>query len=129
MIRSFIQVLALTIVLMSSFFLIRGTLYLSKKDLAELSSTKFGYNLDVAKNLCHQRSDTIVGFALLLFSFTLQLINMLWTMRIKDFGVNRAGVLIALIVSILVFVITCLVSNYLYHCHYQRVEAILKKSD
>lgn len=127
MLRTFIQVLAVTTVIMSSFFLIRGTLYLSKKDLAELSSTKLGYNLDVAKNLCCQRSDTIVGFTLLLFSFGLQMGNLLWTMRIKDFGVSKVGVIAALIVSTAILVVALMVSNYLYKTHYHQVESILKK--
>jgi len=112
---------------MSSFFLIRGTLALSKKDLAELSSTKFGYNLDVAKNLCRQRSDTTTGFTLLLFSFLLQLSNMLWEMRIKDFNVNKTGIIIAIIVSILIFFIANAVSNNLYSTSYRQVENMLKK--
>jgi len=127
MVRTFLQVLALTFVLMSSFFLIRGTLALSKKDLAELSSTKFGYNLDVAKNLCRQRSDTTTGFTLLLFSFLLQLSNMLWEMRIKDFNVNKTGIIIAIIVSILIFFIANAVSNNLYSTSYRQVENMLKK--
>ncbi len=128
MIRTFIQVLALSVVLLSSFFLIKGTLALSKKDLAELSTSKWGYNLDVARNLCHQRSDTIVGFALLLLSFFLQLTNLLWEIRIKDFAVNKAGVVIALITSVLIFFIAYSISDFLYKTSYRQVEEILTKT-
>ncbi len=129
MVRTFVQVLALTSVLMSSFFLIRGTLYLSKMDLAELSSTKWGYNLNVAKNLCHQRSNTIVGFTLLLLSFGLQMSNLLWSLRWCDFKVSKAGVIIALAVSAIILLVSIVVSNNLYNIQYCQVESILKKSE
>lgn len=89
MLRTFIQVQALLSVLISSFFLIKGMLTLSAKDLAELSKSKWDYNTAVTKNLTQQRSDTIVGFALLLLSFLLQSINLLWPMRIDDFDVSK----------------------------------------
>lgn len=128
MLRTFIQVSALTAVLMSSFFLIRGTLYLSKKDIAELASTKWAYNLDVAKNLCHQRSDTIVGFTLLLLSFALQMGNLLWALRWCDFKIEAAGVIIALIVSAMLSVAALSLSNHLYKTHYHEVEPMLKRA-
>lgn len=126
MLRTFIQVVALSITFLASFFLIKGVLVLSKNDLAELSTTKWGYNLDVAKNLCHQRSDTTVGFSLLLVSFLLQLINMLWEIRIKDFAVNKSGVILALIISFFIFLIAYSISDILYKTSYSRVESILK---
>lgn len=61
MIRTFIQVLALSAVLLSSFFLIKGNPTLSVKDITELSATRYDYNLDVVKNLCHHRADAFSG--------------------------------------------------------------------
>ena len=128
MLRTFIQVLALTTVLISSIFLIRGTISLSKKDLAELSSTKFGYNLDVTKNLCRQRADYVIGFVLLLLSFFLQLGNMLWPMTIDDIGgINKGGIWLALITTLFIWLISNIISNRLYANQYNQVESILKK--
>ena len=64
-------------------------------DLAELSRPKYDYHTGIAKNLVRQRSDTAVGFGLILLSFFLQTSSLLWPMRIDDFNVNEAGVIIA----------------------------------
>lgn len=127
--RTFIQVLALSIVLLSSFFLIKSTLMLSTTDLVMLSSTKWGYDLAVAKNLCQQRADTTIGFVLLLLSFMLQLLNMLWATRIGDFAVNKTGVVAAIIVAVLIFFIAYGASNLLYKTSFGHVEKMLTKSE
>jgi len=126
MFRTFIQVTTLLVVLLSSYFLIRGTITLSAQDLAELSKPKWGYHLGVAKNLVHQRSDTKIGFSLLLLSFFLQLINMLWPMKIGDFAVNKKGVFLAIIASILVFFMILSTSHFMSKVSYKKVESILK---
>jgi len=129
MIRTFIQISALTVILLSSFFLIRGTMSLSLEDLSEISKPKWGYHTGVAKNLVRQRVDTRVGFILLLLSFFLQTGNMLWPMRICDFAVNRKGVFVAIVVSILLFFSANFMSNVLYRNWYSRVEKMLKKQE
>jgi vacuolar-type H+-ATPase subunit I/STV1 len=126
--RTFIQTLALLIGLFSSLFLVKGTLALSTMDLAELSKPKWDYNLDVAKNLCRQRADIVVGFSLLLLSYFLQLINLLFPMRWQDFLVSKTGLVIAIIVAILIFFGFYYISNGLYKTYYQQVENILLKS-
>ena len=126
--RTFIQTLALLITLFSSLFLAKGTLTLSTMDLAELSKPKWDYNLDVAKNLCHQRADTVVGFSLLLLSYFLQLINLLFPLRWQDFLVSKPGIAIAIIVAILIFFGSYYISNVLYTTSYQQVENILSKN-
>lgn len=127
MLRTFIQVTALSVVLLSSFFLIKGILTSSIQDITELATPKWNYNLDVAKNLTRQRSDTIVGFVLLLLSFILQSINLLWPISWVDFAVNKKGVIVALVVSILVFFVAKGTSNFLFKNSYKQVENILKK--
>lgn len=127
MLRTFIQVLALTAVLMSSFFLIRATIKLSIKEIAQLSTTIVSYNEDTAKNYCRQRADTVVGFSLLLLSFALQIGNLLWALRWCDFKVNKAGVIIALIASIVILSVSIALSNHLYNIQYRQVEGILKE--
>jgi cobalamin synthase len=127
MLRTFLQALSISAVLLSSFFLIKSVLSLSAKDIAELSVPRYDYHSGLAMNFCHQRADTVVGFALLLFSFTTQLINMLWPMRINDFAINKAGVCIAIIVAILLFFIAQRISDFLYAKSFSQVEALLKK--
>ena len=127
MVRTFIQVLALSLVLISSYFLIKGTILLSVQDLAKLSVPRWGYNLDIAKNLTRQQTDTKVGFVLLLSSFLLQLINILWPIRIKDFALDWKGAVIAIAVSILIFFVANSLSAHLYRKSYEQVESILLK--
>ncbi|HUU18173.1 MAG TPA: hypothetical protein VMW72_13575 [Sedimentisphaerales bacterium] len=127
MLRVFIQVQALLLVLISSFFLIKGMLTLSAKDLAELSKSKWDYNTAVTKNLTQQRSDTIVGFALLLLSFLLQSMNLLWPMRIDDFDVSKGGVVIAIVISVAIFLAAIKCSDLLQRIFYKKVMGILNK--
>lgn len=127
MLRSFLQTLILTTMLLSSFFLIRSILYLSKQDIAKLSGTYFDYNLAVTKNLSHQRADTIVGFSFLLFAFFLQMLNLCWQMIICDFGRNWKGILIAFIASCILWLIANKLSNYLYIKHYTEIKNLLEK--
>ena len=125
MLRTFIQVTTVIIVVISAFFLVRGIAFLSPQDLAELSKLKFQFDLNVARNLIYQRSDTIVGFSLLLLSFLLQMINLLWPMRIGDFAVNKKGVILALIVSTLLFMGSLATSDTLSRYTYKEVKGIL----
>lgn len=126
MLRTFIQVLGLTAVLLSSFFLIRGILLSPEKVLAELSIPVVGYSLPLAKNLCQQRADAVVGFVLLLFSFFLQMANLFWEMQACDFATNKVGAIVAIIVSVVLWFISIRASDFLYRSSYSKVEAILK---
>ena len=110
MVRTFIQVFALILVLLSSFFLIRGNMTLKVTDLVHLSGTYFDYNKNLLKNLCEQKVDYSVGGALLLLSFFFQMLNFLWPMRIGDFGVNIRGVFLAIAVSAFLFLISLSIS-------------------
>lgn len=126
MLRTFIQVTALSSVLMSSFFLIRGTISLSAKNIAELSQARFDYHSGIMKNLTRQKADTNVGFVLLLASFVLSLINLLWPMRAIDFVVSKKGVIMSFIVSAVIFFIAYGLSCYLQQKWYAQAENILK---
>lgn len=127
MLRTFIQVQAILLVLISSYFLIKGMLSISAKDLAELSKTKWGYNKAVTKNLTTQRADTIVGFVLLLLSFLLQTANLLWPMRIGDFGVSTIGFIISVITSAIILLTAINCSGFLQRVYYKDVMKILNK--
>ena len=127
MLRTFIQVQAILLVLISSYFLIKGMLSISAKDLAELSKTKWGYNKAVTKNLTTQRADTIIGFVLLLLSFLLQTVNLLWPMRYLDFGVRTIGFIIAVITSAIILLTAIKYSGFLQRVCYKDVMKILNK--
>jgi hypothetical protein len=127
MFRTFVQVQALSLVLLSSYFLIKGKLSLSAKDLARLSKTKWSYNKAVIKNLTTERADTIVGFALLLLSFLLQTINLLWPMRIGDFDVSKTGIVIAIITTAIILLIAIRLSVFLRSVFHKKVMEVLNK--
>ena len=127
MIRTYIQITALLLVLLSSLLLIKGKITLSVESLAELSKSKWGYNLDVAKSLTQERADTIVGFIILLFSLFLQVANMLWPMRWSDFATNKKGIILALVTFAIISCIAYVSSNILQQKLYKQVTDILKK--
>lgn len=104
MFRTLIQVAAITLTLAASFFLLKGNLSLSAAHIAELSETRWNYNQPVLQSLSRQQADTKLGFIFLLVAFVLQLGNLLWPMRYVDFEVNKLGVVVALVVSAILFV-------------------------
>lgn len=117
--RSAIQVSALVLTLEAALFLAKGNLGLAPKVIAELATTKWSYNLDVARSLSMQAADTWVGFVLLLTGFVLQMVNSLWPMRWKDFAVSRLGVIVGLGVSAVALGVAYSVSCFVM----QRTEA------
>lgn len=100
MIRSFIQMTALILTLGASIFLLKSNIGLTPVVIAELSSTRYKYNIPVAKGFAGQAADTRVGVILLISAFCLQLINAIWPMRWKDFGIDWHGILISIGFSI-----------------------------
>ena len=101
--RTFLQVLSLSLVLVSSIFLIRSVLTADVKQMAALSGTYWNFNPHMIQSLAQQKADTMVGFILLLLSFLLQTANLLWPMRWCDFAVSRKGTVVAVIVSLVLF--------------------------
>lgn len=120
MIRTLLQVTALSFTVIAAFFLIKGVLRMSPKDMAELSQTRCGYSPPMTRNLAMQKADTLVGFVLLMLSFFLALANLLWPMRACDFRVNRNGVILAILVSIVIFISANKVSKILQQHYYQQ---------
>lgn len=97
MLRTFIQITALFVTVIASFFWIRGSLTLSVKDMAALAGTYWNYNLPTLKNLASQKADSLIAALLLLLSFFLQFFNVVWPMRWKDFKIDKRGVLFSLV--------------------------------
>jgi predicted secreted protein len=126
MFRSFVKVTSLSLILISTFFLIKGGIGLSAKDIFELSATPYGgYNDKLVQNLAQQKSDTIIGFVLMIFSFVLSLIDMLMPMSWNDLqAVNRKGLIAAIIFSIIVLFVAYTASCYSQGKYYKEVQKI-----
>jgi hypothetical protein len=129
MLRTFIQVAALALTLISSIFLIKGSLLLSAKDIASLSSTYIGYNISSLKNLSNQQADTRIGAIVLLISFFLQMVNMLWPMRFCDFDINKKGVILGVCISLLIGIGFTYISKVISAKTQEQVKSILKAEE
>ena len=125
MLRTFIQVMAMSLVVISAFFLIKSVLLMSFAKVVSLLNRDWNYSVVEAKDLIKQRSDTLVGFILLLLSFMLSLINMLWPMRSSDFFANKLGIVFAILSSIVIFFSAMKWSNSLQEKWFNRVQEIL----
>ncbi len=110
--------------LIASSFLIKGTLTTSAKDIVEMSKANWYSHEKLGKNITQQQADVKVGFVLLLLSFVFQMVNLLWPMRYKDFAINRAGLIIAVCVSIIVGIGSLYLSQVLSKKIYKKVIAI-----
>ncbi len=127
MLRTLIQFTALLQAAISAIFLVKGATGMSLKDMAELSTTKWGYNTLITKNLAGQKADAAVGSSLLFLSLVLQIINSLWPLSWNDFGISRAGVVLSVMISTAIFFIGRRVSFSLQQKWYKQAEGILKK--
>ncbi len=104
MVRTLIQLTAIILTLEAAWFLLQGNLGLTIKDIAEVSSTKYGYNSNVVESLSQQKVDNWIGFSLLLLAFSLQLVNSLWEMRWKDFAFSKIGMALSFVAGTIVFI-------------------------
>jgi len=127
MFRTFIQFTAFLQTAISAVFLIKGGITISIKDLAELSRARFDYNPTLLKNLAGQRADTRIGFSLLMLSIVLQFLHWLLPFGIGDLGINRKGVILAIVASIPIWIVAHRLSCYLQKKWYTQAENILKK--
>ena len=108
MLRTLLKFTALGLALISSYFLIKGSSGLTTRDIVELSQDRWDFNLPVANNLIEQRQNAKLGLSLILASFILQAIDLMWPLRIKDFGVNPLGAATAVVICIAIALV----------CHY-----------
>ena len=127
--RTFLQVLSLTLVLVSSVFLIRSVLTADVTQMAALSGTYWNFNPHMIQNLARQKADTVLGFIFLLLSFLLQAVNLLWPMRISEFGVSREGAIIAVITSLVLLLAALSVSRIYANKISGNIERIHKQSE
>ena len=101
MFRTFIQTTSLILTFLASVFWIQGSVALSVRDMAALAGTHWGHNSATLQSLAQQKSDSLVAVVLLLLSFSLQLVNVLLPMRIKDFGVSKQGTVVSVLFCLL----------------------------
>jgi len=126
MLRSFIQMSALILTLGASIFLLKSNLGMTPDNIANLSSTRFDFSQPIAETFTKQAADTRVGLILLLSAFILQMINALWPMRWKDFGIDWHGVLIAIGFAIVLLTFSHWYSKYLAEQNYKNTLDILQ---
>ncbi|MBW2044698.1 MAG: hypothetical protein JRI96_07400 [Deltaproteobacteria bacterium] len=117
--RTFIQFTALWLTIWASYFLVKSTLTLTAKDISELSYIDYPGSDKHYKSMAQKKADTETGFILLLLSFILQSINLLWPMRWIDFATNRQG-LIASLIAFPLFIPLSLYINKIRSKHIQR---------
>jgi len=129
MLRTFIQVASAGFALFAGILLVRGSFVLKAKDIAELSSTKWGYNTDLVKSLSQQQTDSRLGVLLLMVSFVLQTVNLCWPMRWVDYGVDKWGAILGVVVPAIFFVGALLMSNFLSDKTQKEVSVILSKEE
>jgi len=128
MVRTFIQVTAISLALAASFFLVKSGIGMSVTDIFELSHFGFGgYNPQVVTNLTQQKGDITVGFILLLATYSLSLINLFLPMYCDEFTVNRKGLILALVVSAVVFIGAYVTSYCLQKKWYRQVQQMERK--
>lgn len=129
MLRTFIQVTALILTLESAIFLTLATLGLSPKTIALLSMTMWGQNPAVAKSLTDQGANTRVGVFLLLIAFTLQMWNLFWPVRFDDFGIDKRGVVLGVLVSLLLGIGGYYLSSVIAGRTFRDVQEIFRSLD
>lgn len=127
MLRTFIQITALLVTLIASFFWIRGSLTVSVKDIAALAGTYFDYNLTTLKNLCAQKADSLIAALLLILSFVLQFFNAAWPMRWDDFAINKKGIVYAVIFSSFVFLICYVGASFMSKHFCSKAQTLLQE--
>jgi hypothetical protein len=121
-----LNVLAIIVTLESAWFLGRGAFLVQPETLAELSRPKWGYNLDVARNLTTQVAEVRVGTALLLIAAALQMVALLVPAGYAPFGLRRVAVVVAIVAALLLGVSTVL-ANRMAATQYAAVEQLLRR--
>ena len=98
--------MALLITSESAFFLSRGGTGLTADEIVRVATSKWGYNLDVARALCSQSQDTRVGFVLLLVGIVLTLPSLLWPSLSRSRTETVLGIVLATLICLLVFLLS-----------------------
>lgn len=127
MVRTLIQLTAIIFSFEAAWFLLQGNLGLTAKDIAEVSSTKYGYNSNIVKSLSQQKADNWIGLALLLLAFSLQIANSLWEMRWIDHAFSKKGMVLAFVAGTIVFIACHFLSQKMGNTIYDQAMKIFNK--
>ncbi len=125
MLQTFIQLTSLAVTFIATFFWIRGTALLSTKDLAALAGTYWDYSPATLNSLASQKADSLIAGLLLGLSFLLQTWNPIWPMRICDFGVDKWGIVMSVVVFIFIFFICFWGSSWLTNYYVSQAKTFL----
>lgn len=103
-IQPMFQLLTLLITALSSYFLIRSVIKVKPSDVAKMSGAHLDANPEIGKSFAVQKSDTVIGFSLLLLSVLLQSYTISQPLRWADTaGLNIPQVVVVLIVFSIIF--------------------------
>src|SRR5258706_9823192 len=93
--RTALQFSAILLASEASIFLVLGARRITPAVLAELTETKWDYNLTVLSTLARENAEARVGVAMLLAGVILQLVNALWPMTFDDYDLSISGLIVA----------------------------------
>ena len=125
--KSIIKVMPIIFASISSFFLIKGYISISIKDIIEISAPTCGINLDVAYHFCKNKSDVITGFVLLLLSLISQFMDFYIPLTWNDIdNPNHYGVLYSIALAIIIFLFS-LIFNKTYEKKLKREIDLINK--
>lgn len=123
---SVIQVIAAALGVIGSLFFTIGIVRQSTAAMAKLSQTYFDANLAMIRALAAQRADYIFGGAFIVFAFAAQMGSFLPS-PITTVAISARGVvLIAILASVIVFVIVDRVSKHLAGLFERQIQGAIK---
>ena len=113
--------------LCSLVYLIKGSATSTPATIAKLSETKWGSSDEILRSLSQQRADSIVGFSLLLITFTVQTISALLPDRITSAALNTRGVLIAAVIALAIAALSLPINRKLYNDTYSAAKVLVQR--
>jgi hypothetical protein len=103
-----LQLFALLVTGLSSFFLIRSIIMISPAEIAKILGACLDYNYDLGKNFVLQKTDTVVGFILLIMS----LLSQMWSISQPLRWIDTEGLtMIRMVVTLIVFLFVAVMSE------------------
>jgi hypothetical protein len=110
MLRTILDVSAVTLILIAAIFLARSSYGLSAQDIAQISQTNVGYSPEVVVNLSEQQANARVGVVLLILAFLFQFRNLVTPVTISEL---EHDLKLAVITLIIAFAVVFSISSYL----------------
>jgi len=92
--------------IISSVFLMLGSLTLTRRKIIKLSSSFYGGNIELAKNFSSSQIDTFIGFLFLLIAIVLQFVVFLIPTTFENLDINLNGLITGGVISIFIFTVS-----------------------